>query len=89
MAKAIKAAPVVEQDQTVSEQTGITDPIITADIPAQLPEETPMAQVVYPLEQTESDEILFLRRILHIQHTGGFGRHLDDIIYERIKELKK
>ncbi|MCL5460372.1 hypothetical protein M3M33_17170, partial [Loigolactobacillus coryniformis] len=38
-------------------------------------------------EVTEKDEVLFLKRILHIQHSGGFGRHLDDIIYDRIKEL--
>jgi hypothetical protein len=38
-------------------------------------------------EKPESDEVVFLRRILHIQHDGGFGRHLDEIINERIKEL--
>ncbi len=39
--------------------------------------------------EPESSEVLFLKRILHIQHEGGFGRHLDDIINERINELKK
>ncbi len=36
----------------------------------------------------DSDEVLFLKKILHIQHNGGFGRHLDFLINERIKELK-
>jgi hypothetical protein len=38
-------------------------------------------------QKAESDEVFFLRRILYIQHSGGFGRHLDEIIYERIKSL--
>lgn len=72
-------------------QKGIEEPVFVPEIPAQIKEEKemPMAQIVHSIEQTESDEILLLRRILHIQHTGGFGRHLDEIIYERIKELKK
>jgi len=40
-----------------------------------------------PDVKPETEEILFLRKILHIQHEGGFGRHLDVIINERIKEL--
>lgn len=40
------------------------------------------------VEDKESDEILFLRRILRIQDEGGFGRHLNDLINDRIKELK-
>ncbi len=84
MAKAIK-----KESENITEQPGIETPVSTPDIPAQMEEQLPIAQVVYPIEEKESDEILFLRRILHIQHTGGFGRHLDDIIYERIKELKK
>lgn len=84
MAKAIKKDP-----ENITEQQGIETPVSTPDIPAQMEEQLPIAQVVYAIEEKESDEILFLRRILHIQHTGGFGRHLDDIIYERIKELKK
>jgi hypothetical protein len=40
------------------------------------------------IEDVESDEVLFLRRILNIQYSGGFGRHLDDLLNERIKQLK-
>lgn len=39
-------------------------------------------------EKPDSDEILFLKHLLHRQHIGGFGRHLDDEINERIKHLK-
>ncbi len=38
-------------------------------------------------ERIESEKE-FLQRILFIQHTGGFGRHLDTMINERIKLLK-
>jgi len=48
--------------------------------------DTPMQQEV--VEIPESDEILFLRRILFIQNDGGFGRHLNGIINERINSLK-
>ncbi len=33
-------------------------------------------------------EIEFLKRILNIQESGGFGRHLDKVINERIKLLQ-
>lgn len=74
-------------------QPGITQPVSNPDIPAQVEEkeikEISESPVQIMQAVPESDEILFLKRILYIQHTGGFGRHLDDIIYERIKELKK
>lgn len=44
--------------------------------------------VVEETEIKESDEILFLRSVLQKQHDGGFGRHLDEMINNRIKELK-
>lgn len=44
--------------------------------------------VVKEAEIKENDEILFLRSVLQKQHDGGFGRHLDEMIYNRIKELK-
>lgn len=44
--------------------------------------------VDHKTEMKESDEILFLRSVLQKQHNGGFGRHLDEMIYNRIKELK-
>lgn len=36
----------------------------------------------------ESSEILFLRHLMNIQHSGGWGKHLDHVINERIKELQ-
>lgn len=92
MAKVVKQKTDIinEEISLVDEtQTGITHPVSVPDIPAQMEEETPLAQIVHPSEEKESDEILFLRRVLHVQHSGGFGRHLDDLIYDRIKELKK
>lgn len=38
-------------------------------------------------EVVEKDEVVFLKKILYIQRTGGFGRHLDGIINERIKAI--
>lgn len=52
-------------------------PIFVPDIPAQI------------IEVDEyTDEIVFLRRVLDIQREGGFGRHLDVLINDRIKSLK-
>lgn len=36
----------------------------------------------------DTDEILFLRSILDYQREGGWGRHLDEKINNRIKQLK-
>lgn len=68
------------------------------DIPAQMEEqqeeiipEEELAEAVpepLPVEAAvSSDEKTFLLRILQIQEEGGFGKHLHDIIYERIKQL--
>jgi hypothetical protein len=43
------------------------------------------AKIAEPLE---SDEILFLRHLMNVQHSGGWGKHLDHIILERIATLK-
>lgn len=40
------------------------------------------------VEGKESEEVLFLKEILRKQHDGGFGKHLDYMINERIKFLK-
>lgn len=53
------------------------NPIYIPDIPAQMIE-----PVVNDNKETETE---FLLRILQIQEDGGFGRHLNGIIYERIK----
>ena len=36
-----------------------------------------------------SSEEDFLLKILEIQHEGGFGRHLDYMINERLKKIRK
>lgn len=36
----------------------------------------------------ESDEILFLRKLMQIQEDGGWGKHLHSVINERINQLK-
>jgi len=57
--------------------------IYIPDIPAQMIE-TKTSEHETPTVETEID---FLQRILNIQENGGFGRHLNGIIYERIKSL--
>lgn len=61
------------------------------DIPAQMIEEPVVtkAEIDLAADTLESEEIIFLRKILKIQEEGCFGRHLNQLIYERIKELKK
>jgi hypothetical protein len=56
----------------------VQEPVSIPDVPAQMD----LVEVV------ESGEISFLRKILSIQHEGGWGSHLDDIIYARIASLK-
>lgn len=62
------------------------------DVPAQMEEELQSVQIVEDkvevIEEVESSEILFLKKLLEIQHNGGWGRHLDGVINERINELK-
>lgn len=36
----------------------------------------------------DSEEVKLLKKILYIQHNGGWGRHLDQIIYDRLKLLE-
>ena len=62
------------------------------DVPAQMEGELQSIQIVEDkveiFEEVESDEILFLKRLLFIQNSGGWGKHLDGVINERINELK-
>ena len=59
--------------------------IYIPDIPAQIVTEEPLKlQVSEPKKETE---IQFLYKILQIQENGGFGRHLDRLILDRIKSL--
>lgn len=94
MAKAKKVVPEVPE-------VGIEQPLYVPDVPAQMTEEQAESvkeeETVFTQTVTEdvkveyvmpdNDEVMFLRAILHKQHTGCFGRHLDDMINERIKTL--
>lgn len=64
-------------EETIVEETVNEIPVYVPDVPAQMIEEE-------PVKETEAE---FLKRLLAIQHTGGFGRHLDDVINERIKSI--
>lgn len=103
MAKKTTTEPVTEPEET-TEETVVNDitetlsepettttepvtevveePIYVPEVPAQIEEHTSNIEV------TETDEILFLRSILDKQRSGGFGRHLDGMINERINFLK-
>lgn len=81
------AEPTIDEvEEPVAEEPEPTiEPVYIPEIPAQ------MDEVVSPIvveEKPESDEVLFLQNILQIQRNGGFGRHLDGIINDRIKTLK-
>lgn len=97
MAKKVKSIeeeikePIIE----VTEET--TKPIIEAEIPKIYVPDIP-AQMIEQIEEKKQDlpvpeqptgetEIQFLQKILIIQEEGGFGRHLNGVIYERIKSL--
>ena len=58
--------------------------IFIPDVPAQMEEELQSVQIVEDkveiVEEVQSDEISFLKKLLDIQHSGGWGRHLDDVI---------
>lgn len=93
MAKPKKEKPVIEnidsqepieqlpEETETMQQEGIVNPVYIPDIPAQMIVEEEKVE-------EESDEILFLLRILDIQESGGFGRHLHQLINERIKVLR-
>lgn len=51
------------------------------DIPAQQ-----IVEEIIPMEELK--EVKILKKILHIQQHGGWGKHLDDIINERLKEIE-
>ncbi len=68
-------------EEKLPEEISIEEPIFIPDIPAQMDDSIPETL------KGESEKE-FLTRLLNIQHEGGFGRHLDAIIYDRIKTLK-
>jgi hypothetical protein len=41
-----------------------------------------------PAQKKDTGEVAFLKRLLFLQHTGGFGHHLDKEINERIKTVE-
>ena len=79
------AAKKVVATESINETEITASDVPQEAAPIYIPD-TPMQEEV--VEKPESDEILFLRRILQIQNEGGFGRHLNGIINERIKSLK-
>lgn len=80
-------AEIVEVENAETE-LDVKEPIpkiYIPDIPAQIVTEEPLKlQVSEPKKETE---IQFLYKILQIQENGGFGRHLDRLILDRIKSL--
>jgi len=93
MAKKVK--PIEEIKEQIIEVTEeVTEPIVEEempkifipDIPAQMVEEKKQDLSV-PEQPKGETEIQFLQRILHKQEEGGFGRHLNPMIIERIKSL--
>lgn len=102
MAKAVKIKEVVaitDSDGSVlwdsKNAENKKEPISMPDIPEQLWDDKNVLETFEQIvceneiQISETDEILFLRKILDIQQSGCFGRHLDQLINERIKELKK
>jgi len=72
-----------------------TNPIFIPEIPAQIIEKPVIVKAgegkandVFITEKPDTDEVIFLKQILHIQEVGGFGRHLHEFIKDRIKSLK-
>lgn len=85
MARPKKVETSEDQVVTPTEQTEETVAVPAEDTVGHDVSEEQMEQV----KAVVSDEETFLRKILDVQHTGGFGRHLDHLIYERLKEIKK
>lgn len=83
----------IQVTDDIEQQADADAPIFIPDIPAQLEDAvtaTVNAEInIQVAEKPDTDEILFLRKILQIQEEGCFGRHLNTLINDRIKELKK
>ena len=85
MAKAKKEVVEIHQEEVVETPVEDTTEIVEEKVVESLFGEKKDESIPeLPKGETEVD---FLQRILNIQHIGGFGRHLDDIIYDRIKFL--
>lgn len=91
-AKKEKASDTIKVGGDKPEQkvSGADEPEVTAQ---ERKAETIMASEAQPLESeiaVNSDgetETQFLRRLMLIQREGGWGRHLDGVILERIEKL--
>lgn len=86
--KVIEKPQVAQMAQTPDSLAEIAEmpKVFVPDVPAQVIEEKP-AIVAVKVEDKKLTEIEFLKIILHRQHEGGFGRHLDELINDRIKLL--
>ena len=89
--------PIVENTSNSLQESEIKEEktIYTPDVPAQMVDSEivkDVKEISLPLEKLkvvpDSEEVVFLRRVLQIQREGGFGRHLDVLINDRINELK-
>lgn len=86
MAKKIKLEEPAENEEIIKTD----DPappeeqeyVYIPDIPAQAKEENTVVHT-----DVVETEVNFLRRILYIQESGGFGSHLNKLINDRIKSL--
>lgn len=76
---------IISEDSIIETNLEVPEEVVVVEAPPIYIPDTP-AQCVDI--KNNSEEINFLERILDIQHTGGFGRHLDVLINERIKSLK-
>ena len=87
--KVITEPQVAQMAQTPDSLAEIVDipKIFVPDIPAQEEVKKVVKEEEVIVSNKPITEIEFLKYILHKQHTGGFGRHLDELINERIKSI--
>lgn len=76
-------SPETEQE-TIKEE-----PIFVPDIPAQVVEEVKVVEVEPVVNSGIESETEFLIRLMNYQNNGGWGRHLNPMIKERIELINK
>ncbi len=80
--------PITERSETAPTTTvtekSTMEPTVTVTERVEIPNVEVSVPISTPPKETE---IEFLTRLMKIQEEGGFGRHLDHIIVERIKSL--
>ena len=77
-------------------ETPIIEPTISEVMPDPKQEET--AEQIssrllkeaghHVIEEGDTEEVAFLKQIHTVQNNGGFGKHLNEMINDRIKELQ-